>query len=419
MAQRDGATIGIDLRRVVGQAQFAQHRQALAGEGFVELDDIEITHRHTEALGQLAYRRYRTDAHDPRRNTGAGHAEDPGTWGQAVFFHCFSRGQDQCRGTVVDPRGIACGDGLVRAIDRLQAGQGFQGGIGAWMLVVLDNGFAFFVGDAHRHDLFSEETCGLGGCGTLLATQGEGVLIGTRDLVIVGDVVGGLRHGIDAVLGFHQRVDEAPADGGVFELHVARKSGIGLAHHERRTGHRLDAAGNRQLHLAAGDGAKGGADSVHARGAEAVQGHTRHAVRQACQQQRHARDVAVVFAGLVGAAEEHLVQQIPLHLRVALDQRLDRYGGQVIGTHAGQGAAEAADGGTNGIADKYVTHQASPGAWPWAAAVRASRSRRALSSTSLGSAVVCTLSAKRIAQPVAAMICSRVTPGWIEVTTNS
>ena len=86
-------------------------------------------------------------------------------------------------------------------------------------------------------------------------------------------------------------------------------------------------------------------------------------------------------------------------------------GRQIIGAHRGQATAEAADGGANRVADKYVTHQASPGAWPWAAAVRASRSRRAVSSTSLGATVVSTLSAKRIAQPVAATICSRVTPG--------
>ncbi len=56
---------------------------------------------------------------------------------------------------------------------------------------------------------------------------------------------------------------------------------------------------------------------------------------------------------------------------------------------------------------------------PWAAAVRASRSRSAASSTSLGAGVSATRSAKRIAQPVASTTCSRVTPGCSEVTTNS
>lgn len=111
-----------------------------------------------------------------------------------------------------------------------------------------------------------------------------------------------------------------------------------------------------RLHFAAGDGAEGSADGIHARRAQAVQGNTRDAIGQAGQQQRHARHVTVVFTGLVGAAEEHFVNLIPLYARVAFDQRLQRHGSQVVGTHAGQGAAEAADRGADGVTDKYVAH---------------------------------------------------------------
>ncbi|MNH41142.1 hypothetical protein D3C79_1025820 [compost metagenome] len=90
MTEGNGATIGIDLRRIIGQTQFSQHGQALAGERFVEFDDIKIADRHTQALGQFAHRRYRTNAHHPWRHTGAGHAENAGAWGQAVFFHRLS-----------------------------------------------------------------------------------------------------------------------------------------------------------------------------------------------------------------------------------------------------------------------------------------------------------------------------------------
>ena len=72
--------------------------------------------------------------------------------------------------------------------------------------------------------------------------------------------------------------------------------------HEGRARHRFDAAGDGELDLAGADRARGGADRLHARGAQPVERRARHAVRQAGEQQRHARDVAVVLAGLVGAA---------------------------------------------------------------------------------------------------------------------
>src|SRR6185312_12180861 len=43
--------------------------------------------------------------------------------------------------------------------------------------------------------------------------------------------------------------------------------------------------------------------------------------------------VAVVFAGLVGAAEINLVELFPVGAGIALHQRLDRDGGEIVGTH--------------------------------------------------------------------------------------
>ena len=53
--------------------------------------------------------------------------------------------------------------------------------------------------------------------------------------------------------------------------------------------------------------------------------------RQAGQQQRHARDVAVVLAGLVGAAEDHVVDRLPIDAGIALHQRLQRDGAEIVG----------------------------------------------------------------------------------------
>jgi hypothetical protein len=65
-------------------------------------------------------------------------------------------------------------------------------------------------------------------------------------------------------------------------------------------------------------------------------------------------DVAVVLAGLVGAAVVDVVDARPVHARVARDEGGDRQRGQVVGAHAGERAAEAAEGGADGVADECV-----------------------------------------------------------------
>ena len=49
------------------------------------------------------------------------------------------------------------------------------------------------------------------------------------------------------------------------------------------------------------------------------------------EQQSHAGDVAVVLAGLVGAAENHVVDGAPVDAGIALHQRLEGQGRQVVG----------------------------------------------------------------------------------------
>jgi hypothetical protein len=64
-----------------------------------------------------------------------------------------------------------------------------------------------------------------------------------------------------------------------------------------------------------------------------------HLDRKAGQQGRHARDVAVVLAGLVGTAVDHVGDGGPIHRMVARHQGADRDRTQVIGTHRTERAA--------------------------------------------------------------------------------
>ena len=80
----------------------------------------------------------------------------------------------------------------------------------------------------------------------------------------------------------------------------------------------LHAARDREIDLAGADRTRGIADRVEARRAQPVHGDAGHMIRQAREQRRHARDIAVVLASLVGAAEHDLVERAPIGIRIAL-----------------------------------------------------------------------------------------------------
>ena len=225
------------------------------------------------------------------------------------------------------------------------------------MLVLVDldrTGFAARNFDGH--DLFGEVAAGGGLAGALLRAQRECVLILALDLKLLGDVLARFRHGIDAVLRFEHRIDEPPADGGVVNLRAARKRFAGLAHDKGRARHGFDAAGDGEIHLAGADRARRIADRIEPGSAKPIDGEAGHAFRQSGEQQRHARHVAIVFAGLVGAAEENFVETRPIGLRVARDECADRRGGEIVGADFRQRAAVAADGGARCIADENIPH---------------------------------------------------------------
>src|SRR5262249_55968908 len=85
------------------------------------------------------------------------------------------------------------------------------------------------------------------------------------------------------------------------------------------------------------------------------------------EQERHARDVAVVLAGLVGAAGQHVVDALGRHAR-ALEQGADGVGQEVVGADLGEGAAVAADGRPDGVDDEGVHAGKVARNWPAATA---------------------------------------------------
>ncbi len=101
----------------------------------------------------------------------------------------------------------------------------------------------------------------------------------------------------------------------------------------------------------------GADDRTQAGSAEPVDGHARDRLRQAREQRRHPRDVAVVLAGLVRGAEVD-VFDLARRNSGARDRLCDHERREVIRPLAGKRAAVAPDGRANGGEDYGAAHAA-------------------------------------------------------------
>ena len=110
--------------------------------------------------------------------------------------------------------------------------------------------------DRHRHDFLGEPAAALSRRCPFLAAQRKRVLIPAIDLKLLGDVLRGIRHRINAVLLLHHFIHEPPADRRVVDGVVTRERGRRLGHDERCPRHALDATGQHYVRVAGFDGAR-------------------------------------------------------------------------------------------------------------------------------------------------------------------
>ena len=210
--------------------------------------------------------------------------------------------------------------------------------------------------DGDRNDLARQPAAGLRrGC-PLLAAQRESVLIVARNVKFLGNVLRRFRHGIDAMELPHQRIDQPPANRRILHRRDPRKGAFSLRHDKGRPRHGFHPAGDHQLRLTGLDRPRGGDDSVHARPAQPVDGRPRHAVGQAGKQQAHAGDIAIVLAGLVDAAEDDIIDHVPIQVGMPRHQRFQRHGAEIVGANAGKRPGKAANRRADIIADKSLSH---------------------------------------------------------------
>jgi hypothetical protein len=120
-------------------------------------------------------------------------------------------------------------------------------------------------------------------------------------------------------------------------------------------GHAFDSAGDEQLSFAGPNRVRGRGYSLEPGPAEPVHCLTRYLYRQAGEQQRHAGYVPVVFACLIGAAQNDIVNVVE-RKEASLDQGPNGCGCQVIRADIRQRAAGAPYWGTHGGGDEGVRH---------------------------------------------------------------
>ena len=88
---------------------------------------------------------------------------------------------------------------------------------------------------------------------------------------------------------------------------------FGFSHDKRSARHTFDASGNHQLCIAASDRARGLTNCFQTRSAQSIHRHRRNGFRQTGQERCHAGNIAIVFAGLIGATEDNFIHRTPVH----------------------------------------------------------------------------------------------------------
>ena len=74
----EGDRAAVDVHALGIEPKLADHADGLRGEGFVQLEEIDVSDGEPGAVKQLADRRHRAQAHHPRVDAGARAAEDAG-----------------------------------------------------------------------------------------------------------------------------------------------------------------------------------------------------------------------------------------------------------------------------------------------------------------------------------------------------
>lgn len=213
VAEGDGAALRVDL--LLGDAELVGAPEALAGEGLVDLEDVDVG--VGEAAGELVDLGDglpRALAHEQGLDAGDAGGDVLAEDGLAQLLGRGALHQQHGGGAVRDLRGVARVDGAALGEGRADLAQALGGDARAHA-VVFAHGHrlglaALGVRELHgqRVDFLVEEAGLLRLERLLVRRRGEGVLVRARDLEIPRHVLRQHAHGHLAVRGFGVRFEE-------------------------------------------------------------------------------------------------------------------------------------------------------------------------------------------------------------------
>ncbi|MCG3141840.1 MAG: hypothetical protein HDKAJFGB_03174 [Anaerolineae bacterium] len=199
---------------------------------------------------------------------------------------------------------------------------------------------AFFLRQCHRHNLLREFSRIDRGDGALMRRQRKFILRGARNFFFhFRDIFGGLAHRFERKHLLHAFIRKTPAERRIVQRRIARLKRRGIFRQRvRRARHGFDAARHIRRAFAGFDRVRGMVDCRQTRRAQTVECQRRDFFWKTRQQRRHARDIAIVFARLIRAAEIHLFDVRGVHAR-AFHNFLQHERGEVVGARGAQHAA--------------------------------------------------------------------------------
>ena len=214
---------GSRARASSGRPSSRRHGQRLAAKASLSSIRSNSPSRQPQPPHQPLRRRHRADAHHPRLDPGGGHAQHARPRRQPVPSAPLREARIIAAAPSLTPDALPAVTVPPSRNGGLQLRQRLGRGVGARMLVALDRQrpCPCVCGSRPATISSAKKPAAWAAAGALLAAQGEGVLVARRDLEVLGDVLGRLGHRLDAVLRLHDRVHEAPADGGVEHLRRA------------------------------------------------------------------------------------------------------------------------------------------------------------------------------------------------------
>src|SRR4051812_19551294 len=189
MADRDRAAVDVVLVGI--DAELVARIEALAGEGFVELPEIDVVDLQAMTLQQLRHGKDRADAHLVRLATRRRPSDEAAHRIEAALLRVLGFHQHNGCGAVRQLAGVAGRDVFARALHRLELGETFERGLGTVALVAVDDvvddrlGLGRLVDHLHlrlhRDDLVLEIVGLLGGGHAALRLQRIFVLVFAAD----------------------------------------------------------------------------------------------------------------------------------------------------------------------------------------------------------------------------------------------